>query len=65
MNRYSLDSQQRQIRLWELPSVQFTGYQGTFSREQTGRGVKLITHLHLLPRIRLRRAKHILSNMLS
>jgi hypothetical protein len=38
------------------PSFLTNGYQGLFLWGQSGRGVKLTTHLHLVPRSRMRRA---------
>jgi hypothetical protein len=40
-------------RLWGPPSLLSDGYQGLFARELSGRGVKLTTHLRLVPRLRV------------
>jgi len=32
----------------------FNGYWGLFPRRESGRGVKLTIHLHLVPRLRIR-----------
>jgi hypothetical protein len=45
-------SSQRRCRLWGPPSLLTNVYQGFFSREQSGRSVKLTVHLHLLPKSR-------------
>jgi hypothetical protein len=45
-------------RLWGPPSFLSSGYQRLFRRGYSGRGVKLTTHLHLVPRLRMRRAIH-------
>jgi hypothetical protein len=38
--------------LWGPPKVQYNGYRGLLPRGQSGRGVKLTTHLRLMPRSR-------------
>jgi hypothetical protein len=43
---------------WGPPSLLSNGYLGLFSRGQSGRGVKLTTHLHLVPRSRIRGSIH-------
>jgi hypothetical protein len=43
----------RPNRLWGPPSLLSNGYQGLLPREQSGRGVKLTNHLHLVPRSRM------------
>jgi hypothetical protein len=44
----------RPDRLWGPPSLLFNGYQGLFQWRQSGRSVKLTTHLHLVPGSRMR-----------
>jgi hypothetical protein len=39
--------------VWGPPSLLPYGYLGLFPREQSGRGVKLTTHLQLVPRSRM------------
>jgi hypothetical protein len=46
----------RPERLWGPPSLLSNGYQGLCPWGQSGRGVKLTTHLHLVPRLRMRGA---------
>jgi hypothetical protein len=62
--RSGFDSQQRlgiflfatcPDRLWDPPSILYNGFQGA-PWESSGRSVKLITHLHLAPRIGTRGA---------
>jgi len=43
-------------RLWDPPSLIYNGYQGLFAWGWSGRNVKLTTHLHPLPRSRMRGA---------
>jgi len=43
----------RPHRLWDPPSLRSNGYQGLFPLGQRGRGVKLTTHLHPVPRSRV------------
>jgi len=35
--------------LWVPPNLLCNGYRGLFPREESDRGVKLTTHLHLVP----------------
>jgi hypothetical protein len=42
-------------RIWGVPSLLSNGYQGLFPWGQSGRGVKLTTHFHLVPRSRMHR----------
>jgi hypothetical protein len=46
----------RPERLWGPPSLLSNRYQVLFPWGQSGRGVKLTTHLHLVPRSKMRRA---------
>jgi hypothetical protein len=46
-------SPQLPARLWGPPSLLPNGYQGRFPRRQSGNGVNLTTHLHLVPRSRM------------
>jgi hypothetical protein len=43
-------------RLWGPPSLLSNGYQELFPWGYSGRGVKMITHLHLVPKSRMRGA---------
>jgi hypothetical protein len=47
-----LFSPQRPDQLWGQPSLLSNGYRRLFPRVWSGRGVKLATHLHLVPRSR-------------
>jgi hypothetical protein len=48
-----ISSPQCPDRLWVSPNLLSNGYRGRFPREQSGRSVKLTTHLHLVPRSRM------------
>jgi hypothetical protein len=41
---------QRQQRPWDSPTPVSNGYRGLFPRRKSGRGLKLTTHLHLVPK---------------
>jgi hypothetical protein len=45
-------SPRRLDRLWGPPSLLYYGYRGLFLGGYSGRGVKLTTHLQLVPRSR-------------
>jgi hypothetical protein len=49
-------------RLWGPPSLPSNGYRGLFLRGLSGEGVKLTTHLQLVPRSRKRGSIHPLPN---
>jgi hypothetical protein len=49
-----ISSTPRPHRLWGTPSLLSNGYQGLFLWGQSGWGVKLTTHFHLVPRSRMR-----------
>jgi hypothetical protein len=44
----------RSDRFWESPKPLYSGYRGALAPGSSGRGVKLTTHLHLIPRLRIR-----------
>jgi len=46
-------SPSRPKRFWGPPRLLSNGYQGLFTRGWSGRGAKLTTHLHLLPRSKI------------
>jgi hypothetical protein len=47
----------RPDRLWDPPSLLYNGYRGSFSRGvKCGRGVTMITHPHLVPRLSMSRS---------
>ena len=48
-------SPKRPDRIWDPPSILFSGYHGSFMG-YSGHGVKLTTVLQLLPRLRMRGA---------
>jgi hypothetical protein len=50
----------RPDRLWGPLSILSNGYQRLFPWGKSGRGVKLTIHLHLVPRLRVRGAIHVL-----
>jgi len=45
----------RPDRLWGVSSLLYNGYWQLFPREKGGQGVKLITRIHLVPRLITRR----------
>jgi hypothetical protein len=51
-----LSSPPRPDRFWGPPNLLSNGYQGRLPCWWSGRGVKLITHLHLVSRSRMRGA---------
>jgi len=52
----------RPDQLWCSPSLLSNGYRGLFPRGKSGRGPKLTTHLHPVPKLRMRGAIPPLSN---
>jgi hypothetical protein len=58
MMKYFFSLPPRPDRLWHPPSLLSNGYQTLLSRvkRQRDRGVKLTTHLHLVPKLRMRGA---------
>jgi len=51
-----ISSPQRPDRLWGPPSILYSAYRELFPSGQSGRGMGLNTHLHLMPRLRIRGA---------
>jgi hypothetical protein len=51
-------SRHRPDRFWGPQSLLSNGYRGLFPRVYSGRGVKVTTHLHLVPRSRKRGSIH-------
>jgi hypothetical protein len=48
-----LSSPRRPDRLWDPPGLLANGYRGLFLKGYSGRGVKLTTHLELVPNLRM------------
>jgi hypothetical protein len=55
-DRDFFSSLQRPDCFWDLPSLLPKGYHDLFPWGQSGRGMKLTTHLHLVPKSRMRGA---------
>jgi hypothetical protein len=55
----------RPDRLWGRPSLLSNGYRELFLREESGKGVKLTTHIQLVPGSRKRGSMHSLDHTLS
>jgi hypothetical protein len=51
--KYTTSSPPRPERLWGPPSLLSKGTRGSFPGGKAGRGVKLTTHLHLVPSRRM------------
>ena len=43
----------RPVRMWGLPTLFLNGFQMSFPRGLSSRGMKLIAHLHLVPSLRM------------
>jgi len=49
-----VSSAKHKVRLWDSPCPFFNWYLELFSQGKSGKGVKLATHLHIVPRLSMR-----------